>query len=462
MRPSPSSQPLRPLSTAVAVAAITVIGTAAPAAHAAEGFTEDQLAQEYASDTTTSTGDEENPDPGNHAIEMMDVFDTLRTDGQYADSGNEEVMAYNEQITVEINTTAEDDQRRRAIEDQYEDMSVTMADGLGEDLGRIYNEAMAAGELPKTQALLAKDGGRIGASASSNPPKNFFDFDRPYLQLNMVDGELVTSPEEGGELLLVDREGGDAWGSTSGAYPSGHTSQAYWQGTALAAMLPELSPQILARTAEAGDNRIVMGAHWALDVISGRMMGQQIVQLRMADPEFAALMDEAAEELRSTLEAGCGDDLESCIAADTPYLPTEEALSFYEDKLSYDFPLTGETGQDVTVPEGAESLLTTSHPDLTDEQRREVLALTAIDSGHPLDEGEEESWQRLNLAEAMSAEVVVDDDGSLTLDAAARSAEDSPAAQEDSGLPGWVPAAAVVLLLGAGAATILVTRSRRR
>jgi 5'-nucleotidase len=215
--------------------------------------------------------------------------------------------------------------------------------------------------------------------------------------------------------VLVDKEGGDAWGSRSGAFPSGHTSQAFWQGTALATLLPELSAQILARTAEAGDNRIVIGAHYALDVISGRMMGQKIVQLRLADPEFAALMDEASEELHAVLEDGCGDTLENCIAADEPYLSTDEALAYYEKKLGYGFPLTGETGQPVTVPAGAESLLRSSHPELTDEQRRQVLALTATDSGHPLDEGEEESWQRLNLAAAMNADVTVNEDGSASL-----------------------------------------------
>lgn len=395
----------------------------AAASSAAEESPEDSESSEavdaaeasYSSDETTSTGSQENPDADNWSIRMLDVFDDLRTDGEHAETGNEEVMTYNEDITVEINTSASADEHERAIVDQYGDMSVTMADGLGEELGEIYEEAMEAGELPLTQELLAKDGGMIGAQASTNPPKTYFDVDRPYLQMNMVDGELVHSTEEGGRLTLVDKEDGDAWDSTSGAFPSGHTSQAYWQGTALATMLPELAPQILARTAEAGDNRIVMGAHYALDVVGGRMMGQKIVQLRWADDEFAALMEDASEELRGVLEEECGAALETCIEQDEPYMSTDEALDYYEEKMSYDFPATGETGEDVVVPEGAESLLTTSRPDLSDEQRREVLALTAIDSGHPLDVGEEESWQRLDIASAMSAEITVGEDGDVAL-----------------------------------------------
>lgn len=403
---------------ALGVIAGGAIGAApASAATADGGFTEEQLTADYPSNATTETGDADAPDPANWSIQMMDVFNTLRTDGDYAATGNTEVMAHNDAVTIEINTTSSMAQHERAIVDQYGDMALTMADGLGVNLGTIYAEAWEAGELPKTQALLTKSGGLIGWYASTNPPKNFFDFDRPYLQLNPLDenGDPVTTLEEGGQLRLIDKEDGDAWGSRSGAFPSGHTSQAYWQGTALATMLPELAPQILARTAEAGDNRIVMGAHYALDVISGRMMGQKIVQLRLADEEFAALVDEASAELHAVLEAGCGDALENCIAADTPYLSTDDALAFYEEKMSYGFPLTGQTGQAVTVPEGAESLLRSSHPDLTDEQRRQVFALTAIDSGHPLDEGEEESWQRLNLAAAMTADIVVNADGTVSL-----------------------------------------------
>lgn len=117
----------------------------------------------FASDETTNTGSQENPDADNWSIRMLDVFDDLRTDGEHAETGNEEVMTYNEDITVEINTTASGEEHERAITDQYGDMSVTMADGLGEEFGAIYEQAVEAGSLPLTQKLLAKDGGMIGA-----------------------------------------------------------------------------------------------------------------------------------------------------------------------------------------------------------------------------------------------------------------------------------------------------------
>ncbi|WP_424464562.1 acid phosphatase [Pseudoclavibacter helvolus] len=376
----------RRLASTIAVTTglgVLLSGFGAGAASAAEPFTDDQLTYDYPSNAEYDY------------VPIMDQFSWIVTD-------RPDIIALNDSQTVEINNSATPEQVDRAIIDQYDDMSVSMADGLGENLGAIYAEARLAGELPKIDALLAKSGGLVGYYSSSNPSKNYFDYDRPYIRF----------PEL---LQYRDKEGGDAWDSTSGAYPSGHTSQAYWQGTSLSMMLPELAPQILARTSEAGNNRIVMAAHYPLDVMSGRMMGQHIVERRMSDPAFRELFTEAEAELRGVLEAGCGAALADCIAADTPYLSDEDALAVYEQRMSYEFPQIAPAGDDVTIPANAESLLITSHPDLTPEQRRQVLELTAIDSGYPLDEGTEGSWQRLNLAAAMAAEVQVNADGTISI-----------------------------------------------
>ena len=57
------------------------------------------------------------------------------------------------------------------------------------------------------------------------------------------------------------------------SYPSGHTTTAYSWGVALADMIPELAPHIMARTSEAGNNRIVLGVHYPLDIMGGRIGG---------------------------------------------------------------------------------------------------------------------------------------------------------------------------------------------
>ncbi|MEK0245556.1 phosphatase PAP2 family protein [Bifidobacterium mongoliense] len=59
----------------------------------------------------------------------------------------------------------------------------------------------------------------------------------------------------------------------SQSFPSGHTMAFYASGLTLAAMVPELSTQIAARAAEGGNDRIVLGVHYPLDIIGGRIVG---------------------------------------------------------------------------------------------------------------------------------------------------------------------------------------------
>lgn len=349
------------------------------------GFSADLIQESYPSDELREW------------ILLLDGFDLLLDE-------HPEVLEQDMELVVSTNNNADDEQRARAIEDQYEDMSVTMADGLGEHLGEIYETARIDGRTPLTEALISRDEQRAaGPNASSNPPKDHWDHPRPYLQ-------------EPDSIEYFDREDGDAHDTTSGAYPSGHTSQAYWQGVFLATLLPELADGMLARTSEAGHNRVVMGVHYPLDVVGGRMMGTAIAAERWNDEEFRPLLLEAREELVDLLESECGASLEECVAQDEPYAELADAAAVYEERMTYGFPQIGEAGQPMDVPESAPALLLTAHPDLNDEQRRQVLELTAIDSGFPLDkDGPDGGWQRLNLLAAMTATVEIDDSGDVVL-----------------------------------------------
>lgn len=319
-----------------------------------------------------------------------------------------EVMDENLEIVVRINNSVKDDREAQllALQDDHDDPLVNLSAGFGETLGAHFRAAMEEGRLPKTTALLSGNLARAGGIASSTFAEKYtYNYDRPF----------VVAPDRI-ERYYRDNPGDDDPYSETPSYPSGHTNKAAWTATLMAVMLPEVAPQIQARASEAGHSRLVMGVHYPLDVMGGRMMGNQAAADRFADPEFRPLVEAAAAELRAELEWRCGGPLAECVANDTPYMTTEAAVNQYTERMTYGFPQIGEKGAAVVVPRGYANLLSTTHPDLTDEQRAQVLAATAIDSGYPLDRTDGgESHVRMNLAAAMAAHVVVNKDGGLVV-----------------------------------------------
>ncbi|EOM77316.1 hypothetical protein Rrhod_1269 [Rhodococcus rhodnii LMG 5362] len=187
----------------------------------------------------------------------------------------------------------------------------------------------------------------------------------------------------------------------SGSYPSGHTNQGYWKAILLADMLPEFAPQLLARASEIGHSRVVLGVHYPLDVMGGRIMGQAAAADRLADPAFARLVDEAAVEVRAVLEAEAGAPLADVAASDVPYTLTDGDL--YRDHMTYGFEQVDPSLVN-DIPAEAAVLLRTAAPDLGVEERLQVLRDTAIEAGYPLDEaGPDGGWLRIDLVAAHEA-----------------------------------------------------------
>ncbi|MFD6554235.1 glycoside hydrolase domain-containing protein [Streptomyces sp. NPDC058398] len=381
---------------------------ASRAAHVSSPFPDDTLNATYPSDSWPVTGDGSDYFDG-----LLSGADDLRTDILGVNTkvpNGTSPTAENDRTAVAINNAATQKEVDRAEADATHSATVTLADGLGSRLGRIYGDALSGGRLPKTSALFS----RVTKGLDEvDAAKNHYGYQRPYVRLGFVG--------DGGEIY-ESQDGSYSGLATSGSYPSGHTYGGYEAGTVLATLLPELAPSILARTSEYGDNRVVLGFHYPLDVMGGRITGQATVAHRWADPEFQKLLMQAHTEIENVLLAQCetegyGNTLAAC--AGDPYsgLSATQDVDLYTRRLTYGFSQVGKPGQPLRTPADAAALLITVFPDLTAAQRTQVLEQTATDSGYPLDLTADggASWQRINLAAAMAAHVVVGANGSVTV-----------------------------------------------
>lgn len=465
------SHPVLRRAGLAATAALVVAGLVAPAAQAAPAY-----------------------DPAPDIIGPLSGFDALWTPtagvplhGTVAPAGAATV-ARNDELVVWVNQHATASQRFRALQDaEYDnaagtayDQSFTIADGLGSVLGPVYVQGRRSGALPLTSALVNSETGTAGAFVSTSGAKARFSYPRPYLPTDPASPAVASDaagcdPSPAGSnvnasSLAALRQGrpyaaanGDlritrvpdvvdtthefspndvpltgAYGQvglcTGGAFPSGHATTAYQAGFTLATLLPELAPQILARASEAAANRLVLGVHYPLDVVGGRMAGELALATRWSDPAFVRdVLRPARAELVGYLERACGEAIARCIERQRPYtdspfggLPIPggsaqvvtdraSAARVFRERIPFGIAPTGSTGLAPSVPASAQALLTTAFPTLTPAQRTSVLAQTEVASGHPLDRSGTPggSWQRLDLAAAMSARVLRRADGAV-------------------------------------------------
>ncbi|WP_084605910.1 phosphatase PAP2 family protein [Agreia bicolorata] len=447
-------------------------------------------------------------------------------------------LARNDELAVWINGHATPAQQFLALQDsEYQpsdnsayDQSITISTALGSVLGPIYVTGRQNGSLPLTSALINSSNGTSGAYVSTGASKAAFSYPRPFLPTDpstpavagddpgcaptVVNASSLTSNRVGapyassqGNLLITrvpsvvdtthqfstnDVSLSAAYNSTGictgGAFPSGHTTTAYQAGITLATLLPSLAPEILTRASEAGNDRIVLGVHYPLDIMGGRISGEAALAARWSDAKYRTeVLEPAQKELIDYLQQQCGGTLDACLARGAAYQSNpyggqaipggtsqivtdrSSAVAVYGERLDYGFTKTGPVAQAPSVPAGAENLLLSTFPSLSDAQRASVLAQTEISSGDPLDASGSAggSWQRLNLAAATSATVQLNADGSVTVASVGGKAAVLPVAATNVTDPGAAAAAsgssslaatgldAEPILVGSVAATLL-------
>lgn len=140
--------------------------------------------------------------------------------------------------------------------------------------------------------------------------------------------------------------------ASSPAFPSGHTSFSYTESMLIGMMVPQLYQSMMVRASEYGDSRIVLGAHYALDVIGGRALAEHDLAEALANPLYQnnaaytgtpialqATFAPAATELNSYLAASCGATVANCAASQAnPYAPSTANAATYAARLTYGLP----------------------------------------------------------------------------------------------------------------------------
>lgn len=411
-----------------AVAAI-LLGGAAPAQAAGEDAIAPQAGtygfyvDTYRDNTSALTTPETNPSIGllSQMLEYWQPGPTWNTGTALVP----EVLDANIDRSIEITQTRTDEEATQAYLIDRRNQNYSAIDGLGVYADAFRTASNAGTTIPDTipaDATTTKydDAGNssgtwadtvseVGAVvslvntirgnyATSNNAKNYYGYPRPFRWSDEVEVLPTLEPVK----KPVEEAAGD------NGYPSGHTNAGYLASYALAYAFPEQYADLLANASDIGNSRIVAGMHSPADVIGGRILATAIAASVLNDPANAALLGEARTEALALLAS-------SATTADddsTSALDEDDVIA----RLTYGLPRTGDTTLPVVVPKGAEVLLETRMPYLTDEQRRWVLQSTGLGSGYALLD-DAEGWGRLNLALAVQGYGAFDTDVIADMDA---------------------------------------------
>ncbi|MEH3148686.1 MAG: autotransporter-associated beta strand repeat-containing protein [Methylobacterium frigidaeris] len=219
---------------------------------------------------------------------------------------------------------------------------------------------------------------------------------------------------------------GEGGNRNSASFPSGHSTFGNTFGLLYANLVPELYREFLLSGIEFAYSRNVLGVHYPLDSIGGRLIAtHDVAKLASGDrnylSDFPKDFEHAREEVTKVILEGCGKNVSTvaaCIANGTISRSATLAADRerYRYLLTYDLPAVGPTDTPMTVPEAAADLLKTRLPYLSKDQRLEVLRTTALPSGSPLDDGS--GWARLNLFDAAGGYGAFARTVTVTMDAA--------------------------------------------
>lgn len=359
--------------------------------------------------------------------EMLDYF----TPGTAWDNGtilNSAMHEMNLKETAKINQNSTQTEKELAFYDDLHDGNYSMISGLGiyaDEFKKGTNAKTSVTEIPADADTVKysdayKDNGKWAdadstyggivelvtalrnGAASTSPAKKYYKYMRPF-RWSRLNGEY---PQTTIISSLKPQE--KAAPSNDGGYPSGHTNGANLAAIAMAYAVPQQYSQMMLRSSELGNSRIVAGMHSCLDVIGGRMMSTAIAAANLNAEDNAAVKAKAVAD---------GQKLVETVGAASDYESYQKDKETYLYRMTYNLKLdNADTTKEMVVPKGAEVLLETRFPYLSADERRYVLYTTGISSGYSvLDDAE--GWGRLNLFEASNGYGAFATDVTVDMDA---------------------------------------------
>ncbi|MGI4942845.1 MAG: phosphatase PAP2 family protein [Janthinobacterium lividum] len=299
------------------------------------------------------------------------------------------------------------------------------------------NETMD-GTIPasaEAAAILARTGGagdvfgRAYGHPAGSPGADAYGNSRPFQtepSLTPIVGPDYFGVPSGNAAYL---RGPDQDLTDSPSFPSGHTTYGTMEAVLLGILMPERYAQEITRAAEYGNDRILMGAHYAMDVIGGRALAlYDVAHLLANDPayvgqprrrapiitDYRAAVAAARAELQAALQSGCGDTIAACAMQDTSRFHNPAAnAALYEATQTYGLPVVQQASSGVTDDVGriapeAGTLLTTAFPFLTLAQADDILTATEGPGGGFLDTGSAFGlYSRIDLYKAVQKAVAM-------------------------------------------------------
>ena len=341
-----------------------------------------------------------------------------------------------------------------------------------------YTSQIAGESSGASKNFYAANGNMYGAAyTTSNPPNplqwgignprpflvhpNYLQFTGNVAGIAVSNTEYLSGPIQN----LVSQPG----------FPSAHTAYSSAESVLLALMVPERYQQMITSGANYGLDRNVVGAHWAMDVISGRTIGYYAAAQLLGDnpnylgtvsllkyyiqptnqpslgdsvtigsgsgsisPNYSSLFESSSTELRSALQIACGDTIANCAQKDNGLFSNQSAnKALVNWTTTYNLPAVyssrinqqinfNNLGVDGGVQDAAARnagfLIWTRFPYLTNAQRNDVISTTLSYGGGFLDDGFTAfgAFSRINLFAAGSGYGAFNDmtgDVSITMDA---------------------------------------------